>query len=81
MPFPGEFYGPELLRVVKRAVEDACAEVRTNGGDDGHIPRLMMSLRIMAAVAGGERDPERLKVLALEAVGEPTPPDSPADGS
>ena len=69
MPFPGEFYGPELLRVVKHAIEDACAEVRAAGGDDGRIPRLMMSIRVTAAVAAGERDPERLKLLALKAVG------------
>jgi len=81
MPFPGEFYGPELLRVVKQAIEDACAEVRATGGDDGRIPRMMMSIRIMAAVAAGERDPERLKLLALKAVDAPASPDDPAGGS
>ena len=69
MPFPGEFYGPELLRVVRRAIEDACVELRAAGGDYGRIPRMMMSIRIMAAVAAGERDPEHLKLLALKAVG------------
>ncbi len=68
MPFPGEYSGPELLRVVKHAIENACAEVRATGGDDGRIPRLMMSVRIWAAVAAGERDPERLKLLALHSV-------------
>ena len=68
MPFPGEHYGPELLRIVKHAREDACAELRFAGRDDGRIPRLMMSIRLMAAVATGERDPERLKVLALNSV-------------
>jgi hypothetical protein len=35
----------------------------------------MMSVRHMTAVAAGERDPERLKVLALKAVNGATPPD------
>ena len=77
MPFPGEFHGPELLFVARRAMEDACAEVRSTGGDDGRIPRLMMSVRVMAAIAAGERDPERLKVLALKAVDAKSPPDDP----
>ena len=75
MPFPGEFHGPELLIVASRAMEDACAEVRGRGGDDGRIPRLMMSVRVMAAVAAGERDAERLKMVALKAVGAPHPKD------
>jgi hypothetical protein len=81
MPFPSDFYGPELLRVVKRAVDDACAEVRAGGGDDGHISRLMMSVRMMAAVAAGERDPDRLKLIALKAVEAPASPDGPEGGA
>ena len=81
MPFPGEFYGPELLGVVKGAMDDACAELRAAGGDDGRIPRLMMSVRIMAAVAAGERDPDRLKLLALKAVDAPASPDDRAGDS
>ena len=45
MPFPDEFYGPELLRVVKGVMDDACAELREAGGDDGRVPRLMMSVK------------------------------------
>ena len=81
MPFPGEFHGPELLRVSKHSVEAACAELRITGRDDGRIPRLMMSVRVMAAVAAGERDPERLKLVALKAVDAPAPPDDGAGGS
>ena len=32
--------------------------------------RTIMSVRIMAAVRDGERDPERLKELALDAIAE-----------
>jgi hypothetical protein len=81
MPFPSDFYGPELLRVVKRAVDDACAEVRAGGGDDGRVSRLMMSVRMMAAVAAGERDPDRLKLIALKAVEAPASPDGPEGGA
>lgn len=81
MPSPGEFYGPELLRVVKHAIEEVCAELRAAGEDDGRIPRLMMSIRVTAAVATGERDPERLKLLALKAVGVPASPDDAAGGT
>ena len=81
MPFPGEYYGPELLPVVKHAIGDACAELRAAGADDGRITQMMMSVRIMAAVAAGERDRDRLKLLALKAVDVPSPPDDPAGGA
>ena len=32
-------------------------------------PRTLMAIRIMTAVRNGERDPERLKELALEVIG------------
>ncbi len=41
----------------------------------------MMSVRIMAAVAAGERDAERLKLLALKAVDAPASLDDPAGAS
>ena len=69
------------MQLLNRAREDACAELRANGGDDGKIPRLMMSIRLMTAVAAGERDPERLKLVALKAVDAAAPPDDRADVS
>ena len=77
MPVPGDLHGPELLMVARRAMENACAEVRSTGGDDGRIPRLMMSVRVMAAIASGERDAGRLKIVALRAVDTPPPDDGP----
>ena len=79
MPFLG--FEPALLQLLNRARDDACAELRANGGDDGQITRLMMSVRLTTAMAAGERDPERLKVLALKAVDGPPPPDDPAGGT
>ena len=73
MPFLG--HEPALLQLLNRARDDACAELRANGGDDSHVPRLMMSVRLTTAIAAGERDPERLKVLALKAVDGPAPDD------
>ena len=78
MPFLG--YEPALLQLLNRARDDACAELRANGGDDGKITRLMMSVRLMAAVTAGERDPERLKLVALKAVDGAAPPDDAAGG-
>lgn len=69
MPTPNELSGSELLRAVKRAVDDACADVRVTGGDDGQISRLMMAVRLTTAVAEGELDPAKLKLVALDAVG------------
>jgi len=66
-----KLYGSELLRVVKHAVDDACADVRETGGDDGQISRLMMAVRLTTAVAEGELDPAKLKLVALDAVGFP----------
>ena len=68
-PLPHELSGSVLLRAVKRAVDDACADVRATGGDDGHISRLMMAVRLSTAVAEGELDPAKLKLVALDAIG------------
>ena len=61
----------ELLRAVKHAVDNACAHVRATGGDDGQISRLMMAVRLSTAVAEGELDPAKLKLVALGAVDSP----------
>ena len=69
MPLPHELYGSVLLRAVKTAVDDACADLRATGRDDGQISRLMMAVRLTTAVAEGELDPAKLKLVALDAVG------------
>jgi hypothetical protein len=54
-----------------RAFEAAWQEVGfalAHKDADLTAPRTMMAVRIMAAVREGERDPERLKELALETV-------------
>lgn len=71
MPFPGELCGSEQLCAVKHAVDDACADLRASNGDEGQVSRLMMAVRVTTAVAEGQRDPAKLKLVALDAVGFP----------
>ena len=67
--FPTEALDPELGRLMERTFQAACLEI------DAAImlkhrqaAEAMMSLRIMTTVAAGERDPKRLKDLAVQAV-------------
>jgi hypothetical protein len=72
MPFSGASYDPESLDLLTQAFEAAWREVQAANPNqteaDLAITRKMMALRIMAAANEGERDPERLKNLALRAV-------------
>ena len=63
MPFSNGSYSPEQIKLMAGAL-DAAWEVRpsTDGSD---LQRLAMARRIMAAVDAGERDPEKLKLVAL----------------
>lgn len=67
MPNLSEYYDPELVQLMTGAMDDACAELRVKEGES-NLVRLMMSVRIMSAVNAGERDPERLRLLALHSV-------------
>jgi hypothetical protein len=61
MEFSREFYEPETLDLMTRALKEAMREVP--GGTETHT---MMAGRIMAAVASGERDLEALKKAAMQ---------------
>jgi hypothetical protein len=71
MAFPRECYDPETLDLMTRALDAAWEEVEvmlaTNTVDPTGV-RSVMSVRIMVAVREGEREPERLKEMALDAV-------------
>ena len=71
MPFPKDCYDPETLGLMTQAFgaawEEAEYALASNTFDPTGLRRLM-ALKIMAAVRDGERDPERLKKLALEVV-------------
>ena len=68
---PSSSLDVETLDLMSRAFGEAWEEVGfalVNKDADLTELRTMMAVRIMAAVRDGERDPERLTELALEAV-------------
>ena len=70
-PFGKDGFDPETLAIMTKAFDAAWEEVGFSlamRDVDPTAVRTMMSVRIMAAVRNGERDPERLKELALQAV-------------
>jgi hypothetical protein len=70
-PMPTSSFDAETLDLMSRAFGAAWEEVGfalVNKDVDLTELRTMMAVRIMAAVRDGERDPERLTELALEAV-------------
>ncbi len=71
MPFPTDHFDAETLGSMREAFDAACEEVGFALAREDTNPtavRILMSVRIMAAVRDGERDPERLTELALETV-------------
>ena len=71
MAFPKEHYTPETLDLMTWALDTAWEEVEYALASDtanNTELRTLMAVRIMAAVRDGERVPERLKELALEAI-------------
>jgi hypothetical protein len=73
MAIPRECYDPETLDLMTRALDAAWGEVElalaSNSLDSTGL-RSVMSIRIMLAVRHGERDPGRLKEMALEAIAQ-----------
>lgn len=68
MNFPNASYEPDLLKLMFDALDAARRDQQRRG--DGIADRALgtaMALQIMTAVAAGERDPERLKLAALNA--------------
>jgi hypothetical protein len=68
--FPSS-YDPETLGVLTRVFDEAWVDVQAMVGPeplDSDGLRSHLVKRIMAAAATGERDPRRLKLIALGAV-------------
>jgi hypothetical protein len=63
MEFCREFYDPETLSLMTRALKEAMRD--TPGGDEKNT-HMLMAGRIIAAVACGERDLEALKRAAVQ---------------
>jgi hypothetical protein len=72
MPFSRASYDAQTVALLTRAFEGAWREVQLShpGCTAGDLTttRKMMALRIMTAAKEGERDPERLTLVALRAV-------------
>jgi hypothetical protein len=70
MPFSGASYDPETLALMSRILDDAFQELQSVKAKSAlaDVVRATMALRIMTAVADGEREPSKLKLLALHAV-------------
>ena len=60
-------YSPDLLDVIVRALDAAWGDQRLPDDNNGRALRTAMASQIMTAVGEGERDPERLKLAALNA--------------
>ena len=70
MPFAGASYDPETLAMMTRVLDEAWHELRSVNAAADAAPtlRTTMATRIMAAVAEGEREPSKLKLLALQTI-------------
>jgi hypothetical protein len=72
MPFSSVSYDPDTLTLLTRAYEDAWHELQimnvVGSPDDEVAIRTRLAIRIMAAAREGERDPDRLKLLALQSI-------------
>lgn len=64
-------YDPETLSVLLRVYDEAWVEILGILGAkpvDAATLRSDLAMRIMAAANSGERDPKRLKLIALRAI-------------
>jgi hypothetical protein len=69
--FQGTTYDPETQRVLLRAYDEAWKDIRVMLGAapfDAAAWRSELAKRIMSAADKGERDPRRLKLIALRAI-------------
>jgi hypothetical protein len=65
-------FGPEIVAMMGRALDEAWAEVEARSGVRAEPEktgiRRALALRIMSAVRAGQRDPRRLRDVALHVV-------------
>ena len=69
MNFPHACYDPELFKTMTDPLDGAKASSNQHyvDGIAGRAMRTAMAFQIMTAVGVGERDPERLRLAALNA--------------
>ena len=66
--FPAASYDPDTLDALTRAFNEAWVDIQAMAGPrplDAEPLRSVLARRILAAAADGERDPSRLKLIAL----------------
>ena len=72
MQLPPSSFDPETIALMGRAVDDALEEAQNRLSlpqtADPTERSNLVAVRVMAAVAIGQKDPERLKAIALEAL-------------
>ena len=68
MIFEDAAFGADLAATMRGAFEDARTALRAQNIEVTEVTRKLMALQIMTAVQWGERDPQRLKELAIAAV-------------
>ena len=69
MQFPTAAYDPDLLKLMSRAYDEACAdEAVKRCAAPIDAAETMIALRIMTAVSAGERSIDRLRLLALQSI-------------
>jgi hypothetical protein len=67
----GATYGPDALKVICKAFDDAWTHIQHHFDDDVHQAeevRLRLALAILAVATDTSRDPEELKNQALQAL-------------
>ena len=72
MQLPPQSFDPDTVALMGRVCDDAWIEAQNwlslaPMGDTSGL-RETLALRVIAAVANGERDPQRLRLLALQAL-------------
>ena len=66
--FPAASYDPDTLDALTRAFDEAWEDIQAMVGPrplDAEAVRSVLARRILAAAADGERDPRRLKLVAI----------------
>ena len=68
MTFEDAAFGRDVAATMRHAYEEACAALPDRDVEVTEVVLSLMRLQIMTAVQWGERDPQRLKELAVAAV-------------
>ena len=66
--FPAASYDPDTLDALTRAFNEAWVDIQAMAGPrplDAEALRSVLARRILTAAADGERDPRRLKLIAM----------------